>query len=70
MVVILIAMVPLTHFGTPYLIGVGIVAIILLYEHAIVKPTDLSRVNLAFFTLNGMVSLVLMALAVVDILWR
>jgi 4-hydroxybenzoate polyprenyltransferase len=70
MVFILIAMVPLTHFGTPYLIGVGIVVIILLYEHAIVKPTDLSRVNLAFFTLNGMVSLVLMALAVVDILWR
>lgn len=70
MVVILIAMVPLTNFGTPYLIGVGIVAIILLYEHAIVKPNDLSRVNLAFFTLNGTVSLVLMALAVVDILWR
>ena len=71
MVAILIAMVPLTNFGTPYLIGVGIVAIILLYEHTIVKPNDLSRVNLAFFTLNGMVSLVLMALAVVDILfWR
>ena len=41
---------------------------ILVYEHIIVKPDDLSRVNLAFFTLNGMVSLVLMVLSIVDLL--
>ena len=59
----------LTGFGILYLVGVGIVSIILIYEHVIVKPNDLSRVNLAFFTLNGMVSLVLMALSVADILF-
>jgi len=68
-VAILIAIAPLTGFGILYLVGVGIVSIILIYEHVIVKPNDLSRVNLAFFTLNGMVSLVLMALSVADILF-
>ena len=51
-----------------YLIGVCAVAVILVYEHSIVKPNDLSRVNLAFFTLNGAVSLILMALAVADVM--
>ncbi|MYF98818.1 4-hydroxybenzoate octaprenyltransferase [Candidatus Poribacteria bacterium] len=58
----------LTELGLFYHIGVGIVVLIFIYEHAIVKPNDLSRVNLAFFTLNGMISLVLMALSIADIL--
>jgi len=58
----------LTELGLFYYIGVGIVVLIFIYEHAIVKPDDLSRVNLAFFTLNGMISLVLMALSITDIL--
>ncbi|MDE0482698.1 MAG: putative 4-hydroxybenzoate polyprenyltransferase [Candidatus Poribacteria bacterium] len=58
----------LTELGIFYYIGVGIVLLIFIYEHAIVKPNDLSRVNLAFFTLNGMISLVLMALSIADIL--
>ncbi len=58
----------LTELGLFYYIGVGIVVCIFVYEHAIVKPNDLSRVNLAFFTLNGMISLVLMALSIADIL--
>jgi 4-hydroxybenzoate polyprenyltransferase len=57
-----------TELGLFYYIGVGIVVLIFIYEHAIVKPNDLSRVNLAFFTLNGMISLVLMALSIADIL--
>ncbi|MYE88773.1 4-hydroxybenzoate octaprenyltransferase [Candidatus Poribacteria bacterium] len=69
MVAVLIGVTLLTDLGVVYLVGVGIVIIILIYEHTIVKPHDLSRVNLAFFTLNGMVSLVLMALSVVDLVW-
>ncbi len=68
MVVALIGVTLLTNLGVLYLIGVGIVTILLIYEHAIVSPTNLSRVNLAFFTLNGIVSLVLMALSVADML--
>ena len=69
MITVLLGVTLLTNLGVVYLVGVGIVIVILVYEHAIVKPHDLSRVNLAFFTLNGMVSLVLMALSVVDLVW-
>ena len=68
--VLLLLSIPfLVELGTFYYIGVGIVVLIFIYEHAIVKPTDLSRVNLAFFTLNGMISVVLMALSITDILF-
>ncbi len=43
------------------------VAGILLYEHRLISATDLSRVNLAFFTLNGFVAVLLFAGAVLDI---
>ncbi len=69
MVGVLIGVTAITNLGVLYLIGVGIVTILLIYEHAIVRPNDLSRVNLAFFTLNGIVSLVLMALSVADMLF-
>lgn len=68
-VLLLLGIPLLVELGLFYYIGVGIVVLIFIYEHAIVKPTDLSRVNLAFFTLNGMISLVLMALSIVDILF-
>ena len=68
MVAVLIGVAAITNLGVFYLIGVGIVTVLLIYEHAIVRPNDLSRVNLAFFTLNGIVSLVLMALSVTDML--
>jgi 4-hydroxybenzoate polyprenyltransferase len=44
--------------GMIYFLGVAIVLAIFIYEHAIVRPTDLSRLNVAFFNLNGYVSLV------------
>ena len=69
-IVILVGLAVLTNLGMLYLIGVSVVALILVYEHAIVRPNNLSRVNLAFFTLNGMVSLVLSVLSVADLLIR
>jgi 4-hydroxybenzoate polyprenyltransferase len=42
--------------GVVYLIGVGAVAILLVYEHWLVRPDDLSRVNQAFFQVNGVIS--------------
>ncbi|MCA9257469.1 MAG: putative 4-hydroxybenzoate polyprenyltransferase [Phycisphaerales bacterium] len=46
-----------------------VTAILLAAEQSVVRPTDLSRVNLAFFTLNGCVSLVLGLATISDILW-
>ncbi len=42
--------------GAIYFAGLAVIGTILLWEHLIVRPHDLSRLNLAFFTLNGYVS--------------
>jgi len=54
------------HLGWRFGAGVGAAAALLAWEHALVRPDDLSRVNVAFFTLNGIVSLVLGGAAVAD----
>lgn len=48
-------------------VGVGFVAALLAFEQSLVKPSDLSRVNLAFFTLNGFVSLGFFGFCLLDI---
>jgi len=55
------------ELGWLYYGGVALCTLILAYEHSIVKPTDLSRVNTAFFTLNGVVSIVLMVVTACDL---
>jgi 4-hydroxybenzoate polyprenyltransferase len=56
------------HFNIVYWIGFVIFSILLFYQHAIVKHDDLRRVNLAFFTLNGIASLIYASLAITDLL--
>ncbi|MGD8451065.1 MAG: UbiA-like polyprenyltransferase [Phycisphaerae bacterium] len=56
--------------GVVYYVGVACVAVLLVVENALVHPGDLSRVNVAFFTVNGVVGLVLGILGVLDILLR
>ena len=50
----------------PYYAGVIFFCIMLIYQHRLVKPTDLSRVNFAFMTTNGIASVVFAALFLVD----
>ena len=52
--------------GWPYYLGVGIGAGLIAWEHHLVKPGDLSRLNAAFFTANGIVSIVVFLGAMVD----
>lgn len=59
-----------TPLGTLYFVGVACAGVLLIVEHAIVKPHDLSKVGLAFFTINGIVSLLLGSLGVADVLLR
>jgi 4-hydroxybenzoate polyprenyltransferase len=54
--------------GAIYLSGVALIAAILIWEHAIVRPKDLSRLNMAFFNLNGYVSVAFLASTFTDIL--
>lgn len=67
MVAALIALGPLAGLGAIYYGGLALTACVLVYEHRIVKPDDLSRVNLAFFTLNGWVSVILFVATLADI---
>jgi 4-hydroxybenzoate polyprenyltransferase len=52
--------------GPWYYAGVSLTAILLFYEHRLVKPHDLSKVNAAFFTTNGLVSIALFAFIALD----
>ena len=54
--------------GAIYFTGVAVVAILLTYEHAVVRPDDLTRVNLAFFQVNVAISVGLLAVGVADLL--
>ena len=45
------------HLPWPAWTGIGVVASLLAYEHSLVKPNDLSKINAAFFTVNGYISL-------------
>lgn len=59
---------PQLQFGWIYWCGTSAVALLLLYEHAIVKPDDLTRVNTAFFHVNSIVSIGLFVVGTVDLL--
>lgn len=54
-------------FGVWYWIGVAVFTGMLIYQHSIVKPTDLRRVNLAFMTANGIASVVFAVFVIADL---
>jgi 4-hydroxybenzoate polyprenyltransferase len=66
--IILLACLPLVYplFGWIYWLGVAAVAGLLIYEHLLVRPDDLSRVNAAFFNVNAIISLGLLAVGSLD----
>lgn len=53
--------------GPLYLAGATLACLLLLYEHSLVSPTDLSKLNLAFFTINGLISCLLATLGILDV---
>ncbi len=69
--VLVLAALPLVFppFAAIYLTGVAAIALLLVYEHALVRPDDLSRVNRAFFHVNAVVSLGLLAVGLIDLVW-
>ena len=70
MVALLVALV--IAFGLGIFAAGGIVAVILLllYEHSLVKPNDLSKLNAAFFTMNGVISVLFFVFVAADVLLR
>jgi len=67
MVICLLALVRSLHLGALALAGVAAIVTLLIYEHSLVKADDLSRVNAAFFTMNGYVSVLFFIFWAADI---
>jgi 4-hydroxybenzoate polyprenyltransferase len=57
-----------TGAGAWYWVGLAAVAALLLYEHSLVRPGDLRRLDAAFFTVNGVISMVFLAFVALDLL--
>lgn len=70
MILLLVAVWRLTDGGCLFATGVLLTAAALFYQHAILKAGDLSRINTAFFTANGFVSVSLAAFGIADVLLR
>jgi 4-hydroxybenzoate polyprenyltransferase len=68
MVVPLVGLGLVYPLGPIYFVGVAGVAALLIYEHALVRPDDLTRVNVAFFQVNVLISMGLLVVGVVDLL--
>ncbi len=69
--VVLLLLLPLVYplLGRIYLTGIAGIAGLLFYEHSIVRPDDLSRVNQAFFHINAVVSVGLLVIVALDLAW-
>ncbi|MFQ5817827.1 MAG: UbiA-like polyprenyltransferase [Terriglobia bacterium] len=68
MIGLLVWLAQMTGAGGLAYVGLGVVAALLAYEHSLVRPHDLSRVNAAFFTVNGFISVLLFLFWGLDIL--
>ena len=66
-----VALFALWHFaglGSVFLVGIVLVSMLLIYEHAVVRPDDLTRVNVAFFQVNAVISVGIFLLGLADVL--
>ena len=70
MLALLVAFGYLFHFGIPGWLGIVAAGLLLAYEHAIVSPKDLRRLNAAFFTMNGVIATVFLIFVAADVWLR
>jgi 4-hydroxybenzoate polyprenyltransferase len=70
MLALLIALLWSFGLGKLAIVGVGVVAALLAYEHSLVSPDDLSKLNAAFFTMNGVISVLFLVFVAGDLLLR
>jgi 4-hydroxybenzoate polyprenyltransferase len=66
MLALLVALVPAFGLGKLAMAGIAAVAALLAYEHSLVSPRDLSKLNAAFFTMNGVIAVVFFAFVAGD----
>lgn len=67
-IALLLSLIPIFDLNIFYIIGVVIASALMLYEHSIVKPYDLSRLNMAFFNMNGYISITVFVFTLINYL--
>jgi 4-hydroxybenzoate polyprenyltransferase len=67
MLALLITFAYLFHFGIAGWLGIAAAGLLLAYEHAIISPRDLRRLNAAFFTMNGVIAMVFLIFVAADV---
>jgi len=70
MLLLLVSVIVVFGLGKLAIAGVVVVALLLLYEHSLVAANDLSKLNAAFFTMNGVISVTFFLFLAGDLLWR
>ena len=70
MIALLFVMLHVFGLGMIALLGMCLVVALLAYEHSIISPRNLTRMNAAFFTLNGIISVVFFVSVAADVLYR
>ncbi|MGC9291420.1 MAG: UbiA-like polyprenyltransferase [Acidobacteriaceae bacterium] len=70
MVLLLFWLCALFALGKVAMLGTAVVAVLLTYEHLLVSPRDLRRLNAAFFTMNGAISVLFFLFIAADLLWK
>jgi 4-hydroxybenzoate polyprenyltransferase len=70
MLLMLIALVVTFGLGKLAIAGLVTVGLLLAYEHSLVSSRDLSKLNAAFFTMNGVIAMVLFVFVAADLMWR
>jgi 4-hydroxybenzoate polyprenyltransferase len=70
MLILLVGLVLVFGLGKLAVVGVVVVMLLLAYEHSLVSPTNLSKLNAAFFTMNGVISVVFFVFLAGDLLLR
>ena len=70
MLLLLAGVVAAFGLGKLAVAGVVVVALLLTYEHSLVSARDLSKLNAAFFTMNGVIAVVLFVFVAADLLWH
>jgi 4-hydroxybenzoate polyprenyltransferase len=70
MLLLLVSVVAVFGLGKLAIAGVAVVALLLLYEHSLVSADNLSKLNAAFFTMNGVISVMFFLFVGGDLLWR
>ena len=70
MLLLLVSLIVVFGLGKLAIAGVAVVALLLAYEHSLVSPHDLSKLNAAFFTMNGVISVVFFFFVAGDLLLR